>query len=213
MSTVPGTVCVVSDEGRPEDGSYSPCLFVQTAKSKYQSLLQPLVWLCSVWDGEQHSVMSVCTGCDGDIWSFAHFNVWLREKTGEVKASKLVQFAQRAPASAFWLWEMLVCPEAAPSLGFSEAVYPEGCSARTPGPRLDGGEWRPGSDGPEPWLLPPTSPGREERQPGGGHQDRWRAESIPWVDGSPGRRRNRCYPPNCLCTPPLKWCWWRNKHR
>lgn len=144
--------------------------------------------------------MTVRTSCDGDVWSFAHFNVWLREKTVEVKALKLVQFAQRAPAPAFWPQEMLVCPEAAPSLGFSEALYPEGCSARAPGPRLDGGEWRPGSDGPEPWLLPPTSPGREEWQPGGGHQDRWRAVSIPWVDGSPGRRRSRCYPPNCLCT-------------
>ncbi|XP_057563673.1 growth hormone-regulated TBC protein 1 isoform X3 [Hippopotamus amphibius kiboko] len=54
----------------------------------------------------------------------------------------------------------------------NEALHPEGHPAGAPGSCLDGGERSPGPDGPEPRLLPESPPGREEQQPGGGHQDR-----------------------------------------
>ncbi|XP_043333697.1 growth hormone-regulated TBC protein 1 isoform X2 [Cervus canadensis] len=52
-----------------------------------------------------------------------------------------------------------------------EALHPQGRPAGAPGPRLDGGEWSPGPDGPEPRLLPAPPAGGAERQPRGGHPD------------------------------------------
>lgn len=59
-----------------------------------------------------------------------------------------------------------------PSPCLSEALHPQGRPAGAPGPRLDGGEWSPGPDGPEPRLLPAPPAGGAERQPRGGHPDR-----------------------------------------
>lgn len=137
------------------------------------------------------------------------FNVWFRERTGELKVLELVPFARGSLCEISDLGKCLTWSSSL--LCFSEALYPERCSTWAPGPCLDGGEWSPSPDGPEPWLLPPTSPGREEWQPRGGHQDRWRAVSVSWVDGSPGRRRRRRrsghYPPSCVCTQSLMKKW------
>lgn len=45
--------------------------------------------------------------------------------------------------------------------GFSEALCPEGNPPGAPGPCVDGREWSPGPDGPEPWILPSAAQGRE----------------------------------------------------
>ncbi|XP_040480767.1 growth hormone-regulated TBC protein 1 isoform X7 [Ursus maritimus] len=70
-----------------------------------------------------------------------------------------------------------------------EALYPERRAPRAPGPCLDGGEWSPGPDGPEPWLLPATPPGRAARQAGGGHQDRYE-QDLPGQHKIPEERRS-----------------------
>ncbi|XP_040480763.1 growth hormone-regulated TBC protein 1 isoform X6 [Ursus maritimus] len=96
-------------------------------------------------------------------------------------------------ASTFFTEALLAFPEVRGAAGEphwgSEALYPERRAPRAPGPCLDGGEWSPGPDGPEPWLLPATPPGRAARQAGGGHQDRYE-QDLPGQHKIPEERRS-----------------------